>query len=123
MQAVERGFEIFDQVADVATINDRLARELARMGCRKLAYRTVKLGGMAAAPYFSSTYPAAWLEPYRQSRYFAIDPVFIGVADRVVPICWGFDQEITPRTKIGRRIRADHGYQKRRSRPVAAPAR
>ena len=104
MQTVERAFEIFDQAADVDTINDRLARELKRMGFKNVAYRAVNLGGMAAEPYFSSTYPAAWLEHYQQNRYFAIDPVFIGVEDRVVPIRWGFDQEIMPRTKIGRQI-------------------
>ena len=104
MQTVERAFEIFDQAADVDAINDRLAHELARMGFANVAYRAVNLGGAAAAPYFNSTYPAAWLEHYQESQYFAIDPVFIGVEDRVVPICWGFDQAIKPRTKIGRRI-------------------
>lgn len=104
MQTVERAFEIFDQAADVDTINDRLAGELARMGFASVAYRAVNLGGAAAAPYFNSTYPVAWLAHYQDSRYFAVDPVFIGVEDSVLPIRWGFDQEIRPRTKIGRRI-------------------
>ncbi len=43
MQTVERAFEIFDQAADVDTINDRLARELAWTdhGCQKRRSRPV----------------------------------------------------------------------------------